>query len=105
VTDPPKTKDKERETSDSTVSPEGIVVPPDEAVLPPSPQFPTSTTAPLAQNPDEVPHGDTIAVLKNESGGHKRKLVLFGTIFGVGAFIAGVGGWKYMNRSSKYWPA
>ena len=80
-------------------------MPPDEAVLPPSPQFPTATTAPLAQDPGEVPHGDTIAVLKNEPGGRKRKLVMFGTIFGVGAFFAGVGGWKYMNRSSKYWPA
>lgn len=106
ATDPPKKdNNKERESSDSTMPPEGLVVPPDEAVLPPSPQFPTSTTAPLAQNPGEVPHGDTIAVLKNEDGGGKRKLVLFATIFGVGAFIAGVGGWKYMNRSSRYWPA
>ncbi len=108
ATDPPskaKDKEKERGTSDSTVPPEGVVVPPDEAVLPPSPQFPTATTAPLAQDPGEVPHGDTIAVLKNEPGGRKRKLVMFGTIFGVGAFFAGVGGWKYMNRSSKYWPA
>jgi hypothetical protein len=82
------------------------VVPPDEAVLPPSPQFPTATTAPLAVNPGEAPHGDTIAVLKNEAGGGgKRKLVLFVTVFGVGAFAAAVGGWKYVNRSSKYWPA
>ena len=108
ATDPPsrpKEKEKERGTSDSTVPPEGMVVPPDEAVLPPSPQFPTSTTAPLAQNPGEVPQGDTIAVLKNEPGGRKRKLVMIATLFGVGAFFAGVGGWKYMNRSSKYWPA
>lgn len=103
--DKPKDKDKERGSSDSTGSPEGVVVPPDEAVLPPSPQFPTATTAPLAEHPGEVPHGDTIAVLKNEGGGGKRKLVMFGTLFGVGAFFAGVGGWKFMNRSSKYWPA
>jgi plastocyanin len=102
----PKDKEKERESSsDSTVPPDPALVPPDEAVLPPSPQFPTATTAPLAVSPGEVPHGDTIAVLKNEAGGRKRKLVLFGTIFGVGAFAAGVGGWKYMNRPSKYWPA
>ena len=85
--------------------PDPTAVPPDEAVLPPSPQFPTPTTAPLAEAPADVPHGDTIAVLKNEPGGRKRKLVLFGTLFGVGAFAAGVGGWKYMNRPSKYWPA
>jgi plastocyanin len=108
ATEPPsKPKEKERENSstDSTNPPEATFVPPDEAVLPPSPQFPTATTAPLAQNPSEVPHGDTIAVLKNEPGGRKRKLVLFGTLFGVGAFVAGVGGWKYLNRPSKYWPA
>jgi plastocyanin len=103
----PKAKalEKERESSDSTSPPEATAVPPDEAVLPPSPQFPTPTTAPLAENPGDVPHGDTIAVLKNEPGGRRRKLVLFGTLFGVGAFAAGVGGWKYMNRPSKYWPA
>jgi plastocyanin len=102
---PAREKERERESSsDSTSPPEATAVPPDEAVLPPSPQFPTPTTAPLAENPGDV-HGDTIAVLKNEAGGRKRKLVLFGTLFGVGAFAAGVGGWKYMNRPSKYWPA
>jgi plastocyanin len=107
ATEPPsKEREKERgSSSDSTSPPDATAVPPDEAVLPPSPQFPTATTAPVAQNPADVPHGDTIAVLKNEQGGHKRKLVLFGTIFGMGAFAAGVGGWKYMNRSSRYWPA
>jgi plastocyanin len=107
-TQPPTTtkgKDKEKEGGDSAAPPEATVLPPDEAVLPPSPQFPTSTTAPLAVAPGEVPHGDTIAVLKNEAGGRRRKLVLFVTVFGVGAFAAGVGGWKYVNRSSKYWPA
>ena len=103
---PAKEKERERESSsDSTSPPEATAVPPDEAVLPPSPQFPTPTTAPLAENPGDVPHGDTIAVLKNEPSGRKRKLVLFGTLFGVGAFAAGVGGWKYLNRPSKYWPA
>jgi plastocyanin len=110
-TEPPnkakeKEKEKERESSSDTTSPpEATVVPPDEAVLPPSPQFPTPTTAPLAQNPADVPHGDTIAVLKNEPAGRKRKLVMFGTLFGVGAFVTGVGAWKYLNRPSKYWPA
>ena len=105
ATDPPKEREKERESSsDNTSPPQATAVPPDEAVLPPSPQFPTATTAP-AQSPADVPHGDTIAVLKNEQGGHRRKLVMFGTIFGMGAFAAGVGGWKYMNRSSRYWPA
>ena len=103
---PSKPKDRERESSnDSTNPPEATAVPPDELVMPPSPQFPTATTAPLAESPGDAAHGDTIAVLKNEAGGRKRKLILFGTIFGFGAFVAGVGGWKYMNRASKYWPA
>ena len=80
-------------------------MPPDEAVLPPSPQFPTATTAPPLAEPSEIPHGDTGAVIKNEVGGHRRKLIMFGTLFGVGAFALGVGGWKYANRPSKYWPA
>jgi plastocyanin len=106
-TQPPTTKPKEkdREGGDNVAPPEATVVPPDAAVLPPSPQFPTATTAPLAVSPAETPHGDTIAVLKNEPGGRKRKLVMFLTIFGFGAFAAGVGGWKYVNRPSKYWPA
>lgn len=80
-------------------------VPPDELVAPPVPQFSSPTTAPLAQTPAEVPHGDSVAVLKNEAGGRKRKLILLGTLFGIGAFALGVGGWKYATRPSKYWPA
>jgi plastocyanin len=102
---PAREKDEER-SSDSTAPPDGTAVPPDDAVLPPSPQFPTPTTAPpLAGDPGDIPHGEAVAVLKNEQGGHRRRLILFGTILGVGAFAAGVGGWKYVNRPSKYWPA
>jgi hypothetical protein len=80
-------------------------VPPDELVLPPSPQFPTATTAPVAEAPAEIPQGDTVAVIKNETGGHRRKLIMLGTLFGIGAFGLGVGAWKFTHRSSKYWPA
>ncbi|MDQ1516865.1 MAG: Copper binding protein plastocyanin/azurin family [Actinomycetota bacterium] len=89
--------------NDST--PGATAVPPDEAVLPPSPAFPTPTTAPVASAPAEAPQGDTVAVLKAEAGGKHRRIILFGTIFGVGAFVFGVGGWKYTHRASKYWPA
>ena len=75
--------------------------------MPPSPQFPTPTTAPpLAEAPGEIPQGESVAVIKNaEPGGARRKLILFGTLFGVGAFALGVGAWKYTHRASKYWPA
>ena len=46
-----------------------------------------------------------MAVLKSEAGGRHRRLILVGTVFGVGAFVMGVGGWKYSHRASKYWPA
>jgi plastocyanin len=99
-------KEKDNNDSGEAAGPaDATAVPPDEAVLPPSPQFPTPTTAPLADAPVEQPHGDTVAVLKNEPGGKHRKLILLGTMLGVGAFAAAVGGWKFMNRPSKYWPA
>jgi len=82
-----------------------VSVPPDEAVLPPIPSFAPPTTAPVAAPPSGVPQGDTVAVLKRETGGKHRKLILLGTGLGVGAFAFGVGGWKYAHRASKYWPA
>ena len=99
-----KSSEKERESTDTT-APEATAVPPDELVLPPSPQFSSPTTAPVAEAPDDVPQGDTVAVLKNEPTGRRRKLIMLGTLVGVGVFAAGVGGWKYATRPSKYWPA
>ncbi|HLJ08915.1 MAG TPA: hypothetical protein VKX24_10265 [Acidimicrobiia bacterium] len=80
-------------------------VPPDSALVPPIPAFPTPTTAPLAGTPSGVPQGDAVAVLKHEGHGKHRTLVLLVTGLGVGAFAFGVGGWKYAHRASKYWPA
>jgi plastocyanin len=91
--------------NDNASTPGATAVPPDEAVLPSSPEFPTPTTAPLAAVPAGAPQGDTVAVLKSEPGGKHRRIILLGTIFGVGAFVFGVGGWKYTHRASKYWPA
>ncbi len=74
-------------------------------MTPPSPPFSPATTAPVAEAPSGTPQGDTVAVLKRESGGRHRKLILVVTVFGVGAFAFGVGGWKFSHRASKYWPA
>jgi hypothetical protein len=100
---PPKPRDDDRD--EPAFDPDATALPPDEAVLPPSPTFSSPTTAPVADEPEGTPQGDTVAILKSESGGHRRRLILFGTMFGVGAFAAGVGGWKYFHRASKYWPA
>ena len=80
-------------------------LPPDEAVLPPSPPFSPATTAPVAEAPSGTPQGDTVAVLKSEAGGRHRRMILVVTVFGVGVFAFGVGGWKFAHRASKYWPA
>jgi plastocyanin len=98
-------KGKDGGGSDPTTVPGATAVPPDEAVLPPSPPFATPTTTPVADAPTGAPQGDTVAVLKSEAGGRHRKLILLVTMFGVGAFVAGVGGWKFTHRASKYWPA
>jgi hypothetical protein len=59
----------------------------------------------VANVPAGAPQGDAVAVLKSEAGRRHRKLIMFGTVFGVGVFAAGVGGWKFAHRPSKYWPA
>jgi hypothetical protein len=59
----------------------------------------------VADAPAEAPQGDTVALLKHEPRGHHRKVILVGMSLGIGAFVAGVGGWKFTHRASKYWPA
>ena len=100
----PKAKDG-KDSRESAAAGAPAVPPPDELVLPPSPAFPTPTTAPAAGAPGGAPQGDAVAVLKSEPAGRHKKLILFGTVFGVGAFAFGVGGWKFTHRASKYWPA
>jgi plastocyanin len=105
---PEKPPRDDRSGDDEALDPAAVAVPPDEAVLPPSPQFPTPDPAQPeteALAPEDAPQGDTVAILKSEPGGKRRKVILIGTMIGVGAFALGVGGWKWMNRPSKYWPA
>ena len=102
----PAPKKDEKDGKDSKEAPPAPgVPPPDELVRPPIPAFPTATTAPTAAPPGGAPQGDAVAVLKTEPVAHHKRLILFGTVFGVGAFALGVGGWKFTHRSSKYWPA
>ena len=101
---PPPSKGKEGGNQNTPSTPGATALPPDEAVLPPSPPFAPPTTRP-AGAPTGAPQGDAVAVLKSERVNHHRKLILLGTVFGIGAFAAGVGGWKFTHRASKYWPA
>ena len=108
-TQPPTTRGKDgkdgKESRDGGEAGTPAVPPADELVRPPVPAFSTPTTAPTADAPTGAPQGDTVAVLKPEPGGHHKGLIIFGTVFGVGAFVVGVGGWKFTHRASKYWPA
>jgi hypothetical protein len=102
----PKDDDRSDDRPDDPVDSGDVTsVPPDELVLPPSPTFSSPTTAPVAEHPEEAPQGDTVAILKAEPGGHRRRLIAIGTVLGAGVFVAGVGGWKWAHRPSKYWPA
>jgi len=80
-------------------------VPPDSALVPPIPAFPTPTTAPVAGTPAGAPQGEAVAVLKHEGRGKRNKVILVFTGLGMAGFAFGVGGWKYAHRASKYWPA
>ena len=106
----PRSKDqkdsKDSNSKDGAESTAGTAVPPpDDAVRPPSVAFPTPTTAPSATPPGGTPQGDSVAILKHETTTKHKRLILFGTVFGVGAFVVGVGSWKFTHRASKYWPA
>jgi hypothetical protein len=54
--------------------------------------------------PSSTPEGDAIALIKHKHG-HKGMLVLIATGLGIGALGVGTAGYKYANRSSKYFPA
>jgi plastocyanin len=107
---PSKAKDqkdsKDSNSKDGGQSTAGTAVPPpDDAVRPPSVAFPTPTTAPSATPPGGTPQGDSVAILKHETTTKHKRLILVGTVLGMGAFVVGVGGWKFTHRASKYWPA
>ncbi|MEW6477511.1 MAG: plastocyanin/azurin family copper-binding protein [Actinomycetota bacterium] len=100
---------KEEETTTTTVPPPPPPVDlPDSAIVPGFPGFdstPTTTQNGIEQ-PASTPEGDAIALLKPEkgNGGRAMKLLIVSGL-GLGALGIGTAGYKYANRSSKYFPA
>ena len=99
---------KEEETTTTTVAPPPPPIDlPDSAIIPVLPGAVTGSTTQdgSIQAPTDTPEGDAIALLKSKkSGGQATKLLILSG-FGLGALGIGTAGYKYANRSSKYFPA
>ena len=100
---PKDAKEDETTTTSSTLPPPIDL--PNEAIVP---TLPGSGAAPGsdAEAPIDTPEGEAVALLKSKknNGGDAVKLLLISG-FGLGALGIGAGGYKYANRSSKYFPA
>ena len=96
-------KEEETTTTSSTLPPPVDL--PNEAIVP---TLPGSGAAPGsdAEPPIDTPEGEAVALLKpkkNEGGDAVKLLIISG--LGLGALGVGTAGYKYANRSSKYFPA
>ncbi|MGH9008635.1 MAG: hypothetical protein ACRDYF_02175, partial [Acidimicrobiia bacterium] len=78
---------------------------PDEAIVP---SLPGASAAPSnePEAPVDTPEGEAVALLKSKkgNGGDAMKLLIVSGL-GLGALGVGTAGYKYANRSSKYFPA
>lgn len=96
-------KEEETTTTSSTLPPPIDL--PNEAIVP---TLPGSGAAPGsdAEAPIDTPEGEAVALLKSKknNGGDAVKLLIISGL-GLGALGIGAGGYKYANRSSKYFPA
>jgi plastocyanin len=97
-------KPKDGSTTSTTAAPvSGPIDLSAEAIVPNVTPNGTATQDGVVQ-PSSTPEGDAIAVIKQKHG-HKGMLVLIATGLGIGALGIGAAGYKYFNRSSKYFPA
>ena len=101
-------KPKDETTTTSSTLPPPIDLP-DSAIIPTLPGASTTSSADPGANaaaPTGTPEGDAVALLqpkKNNGGGAVKLLIVSG--IGLGALGIGSAGYKYANRSSKYFPA
>jgi plastocyanin len=101
-----KDEKKEEETTTTTVAPPPPIDLPDSAIIPVLPSGATgSTTQNGIEAPADTPEGDAIALLKSKKGGGQATKLLILSGLGLGALGIGTAGYKYANRSSKYFPA
>ncbi|HEV3364674.1 MAG TPA: hypothetical protein VG795_11170, partial [Acidimicrobiia bacterium] len=104
-----KDKKPKDETTTTTIPPLTPPPPPidlpDEAIVPSLPGFNTPSSG-EPEAPLETPEGEAVALLrpKKNDGGDAVKLLIVSGI-GLGALGVGTAGYKYANRSSKYFPA
>lgn len=112
TTTAPKEKDKDKkpkdeETTTTTAPPPPPIDLPNEAIIPSLPGFgPGPSTQNGVEIPDGTPEGDAVALLKSgkRGGGNAKKLLIVSGL-GLGLLGFGTAGYKYANRSSKYFPA
>jgi plastocyanin len=104
-------KDKKPKDETSTTTVPSLTPPPppidlpDEAIIPALPSANTTSSAEPGA-PTDTPEGEAVALLKGkkDGGGDAMKLLIVSGI-GLGALGMGTAGYKYANRSSKYFPA
>jgi plastocyanin len=99
-----KDKKPKDETTTTTTAPPPPVDLPDSAIIPTLPG--ASTPSPEPEAPTDTPEGDPVALLKPKKGnGGDAMMLLIVSGLGLGALGVGTAGYKYANRSSKYFPA
>lgn len=96
-------KEEETTTTSSTLPPPIDL--PNEAIVPTLPG-PGAAPGSEAELPADTPEGEALALLKSKknNGGDAMKLLIVSGL-GLGALGVGTAGYKYANRSSKYFPA
>ena len=103
-------KPKEEETTTTTAPPPppAPIDLPDSAIVPPLPGFdsPGTTVQGGVEAPGDTPAGDAVALLTSgKGGGGTAKKLLIVSGLGLGVLGLGTAGYKFANRSSKYFPA
>jgi hypothetical protein len=104
-----KPKDETTTTMPALTPPPPPIDLPDEAIVPALPGASTTSSADpgaSAEAPTDTPEGEAVALLKSkkDNGGDAMKLLIVSGL-GLGALGIGSAGYKYANRSSKYFPA
>lgn len=96
-------KEGETTTTSSTLPPPVDL--PNEAIVPTLPGLGAAPGSD-AEAPIDTPEGEAVALLKSKknNGGDAVKLLIVSGL-GLGALGVGTAGYKYANRSSKYFPA